>query len=62
VGNPSVVAIILLLTLDRTERRGDTVYAKTRPGGTNGSNASPGNRPATYLTGGKASVLNILIS
>ncbi|KAI9775780.1 MAG: hypothetical protein M1839_000908 [Geoglossum umbratile] len=37
-----------------TERHGDRVSAYSRPGGTNGSNGSPGGRPATYLTGGKA--------
>ena len=58
---PSVVATIPLLTLDRTERHHNSVSAHTRPGGTNGSNGSPGNRAATYLTSGKASELNVLI-
>ncbi|KAE8447503.1 hypothetical protein EG329_010633 [Mollisiaceae sp. DMI_Dod_QoI] len=37
-----------------TERNGDNVSAHTRPGGSNGTNGSPGNRPSTYLTGGRA--------
>jgi hypothetical protein len=37
-----------------TESRGNTVYAKTRPGGSNGSNGSPGMRANTYLESGQA--------
>jgi hypothetical protein len=51
-----------VITLDRTEKHGDRVSAYSRPGGTNGTNGSPGNRAATYLTGGKASVLVKLIT
>lgn len=37
-----------------TERHGDRVAAYTRPGGNNGTNGSPGTRPSTFLSGGKA--------
>ncbi|KAF8855606.1 hypothetical protein BDZ45DRAFT_804902 [Acephala macrosclerotiorum] len=37
-----------------TERHGNRVSAHTRPGGNNGTNGSPGARPTTYLSGGKA--------
>ncbi|KAF2259610.1 hypothetical protein CC78DRAFT_56977 [Lojkania enalia] len=37
-----------------TERHNDYVSAHSRPGGTNGSNGSPGTRPTTFLTGGKS--------
>jgi hypothetical protein len=49
---------ILLLTLNREENN----IKHQMKGGRNGSNGSPGTRPSTYLTGGKASVLSIPIS
>ena len=55
--NPSVNATILLLTLDKSDNDGTCV----RYGGINGTNGSPGSRPGTYLTGGKSSVVNILL-
>lgn len=41
------------LQRDRTEKHSDSVSAHARPGGANGRNGPPGNRAATFLTGGK---------
>jgi hypothetical protein len=53
-------ATVLLLIFYRTEKHGNSVSAHSRPGGSNGTNGSPGTRPSTYLTGGKTSILQRL--